>query len=97
MRSYWYLDCSTCYSQNGLGHWEEGQVIYSKVMIYLPLDAKFQGGYESEKGSFIYCAWPLQYWMQNAIEFTPPQRDYEHQVYVPCYGCYGQYFQKWHK
>jgi len=26
MRVYLYLDCSTCYSQNGLGHRGEGQV-----------------------------------------------------------------------
>jgi len=37
----------------------------------------------------------LAIWMQNAIEFTPPQKGfYEHQVYVPCYGCYGPIFPK---
>jgi hypothetical protein len=33
------------------------------------------------------------HWVQNAIEFTPPQRDYEYLICVPCYGYYGQYFQ----
>jgi hypothetical protein len=39
----------------------------------------------------------LYNWVRNEIEFTPPQRDYQYLVCVPCYSYHGQYFQKWHK
>ena len=37
MRVYLYLDCSTCYSQNGLGHRGKGQV----KIGYMYLDDSF--------------------------------------------------------
>ena len=78
MRVYLYLDCSTCYSQNGLGHWGEGQVTCLKVIICSPLDAKFQERYQYEEGSLISCLLPLQQplWaLLPKMEYVKPHKN----------------------